>query len=237
MWLGLAMKKLSRLSIATFLLTPIVIIAGSYAIYFGYIKGYTLSESTEKWGQFGDYFGGTLNPIYALLAFVGVLVTIYLQTEQLKVAEKRALIEEIQRLIFSVSTEIDSLLKQQPKITPAEFAGRNHPFTIFSLISATATSYLKNDPNAEIVKQKTIPCIELEVSSIIIELHQLTMTLEKYKTIGGDEIVVDFYKKRYEVIVCWFDVLGLVSSQSVIEFFNPKDFVVNLKPKTRSQSS
>ena len=96
---------------------------------------------------------------------------------------------------------------------------------------------MKNDPNAEIVKQKTIPCIELEVSSIIIELHQLTMSLEKYKTIGGDEIVVDFYKKRYEVIVCWFDVLGLVSSQSVIEFFNPKDFVVNLKPKTRSQSS
>jgi hypothetical protein len=124
------MKKINSLLVIAFIAIPIVLVAGGYAFFFGHINNRSLSSSPEQWGQFGDFFGGTLNPIYALLAFMGVLITIHLQAKQLEEAEKRTLIEEVQRLIFNVSMEIDTLLKQSLKVTPAEFADRPHPFTI-----------------------------------------------------------------------------------------------------------
>lgn len=52
------------------------------------IHGYHLSDSHELWAQFGDYFGGLLNPIYALLAFLALLYTISLQSAEMRQATK-----------------------------------------------------------------------------------------------------------------------------------------------------
>ena len=38
-----------------------------------------VSGSQEVWGQFGDYFGGLLNPILSFFAFVGLLFTVNVQ--------------------------------------------------------------------------------------------------------------------------------------------------------------
>ncbi len=38
-----------------------------------------LSNSQEVWGQFGDYFGGLLNPVLSFFAFCALLCTIHLQ--------------------------------------------------------------------------------------------------------------------------------------------------------------
>jgi hypothetical protein len=224
------MKKINPLIIIALIVIPIALVAGSYAFFFGNINNRSLSVNPEQWGQFGDFFGGTLNPIYALLAFVGVLITIHLQAKQLELAEKRALIEEVQRLIFNVSMEIDSLLKQSLKVTPAEFADKPHPFTVSLLISAIGTSVLNKHPNAQEMKQKSLHCIKLEIGHLIIELQQLVQTIEKYKLIGGNEIIIDFYKKRYQVYVCWLHVLGSADgSQDVMKFFKPQELVVSLK--------
>lgn len=58
------------------LLIPIVSYVSMY--------GYQLSDSQELWAQFGDFFGGLLNPIYALLAFLALLYTISLQSVELR---------------------------------------------------------------------------------------------------------------------------------------------------------
>ena len=42
-----------------------------------------LSTKRDEWGQFGDYIGGTLNPLFTLLTFIGILVTIVLQAREL----------------------------------------------------------------------------------------------------------------------------------------------------------
>lgn len=227
------MKKISPSVIAALILIPVVLVAGSYTFFFVHINNRSLSGSPEQWGQFGDFFGGTLNPIYALLAFVGVLITIHLQSKQLELAEKRALIEEVQRLIFNVSMEIDSLLKKSLKVTPTEFADRPHPFTVSTLISAIGTAVLNKHTNSEEIKQKSLHCIDLEIGDLVIELQQLVLTIEKYKLIGGSEIIVDFYKERYKAYVCWLHVLGHAnSSQRVMEFFKPQELVAYLKSQT-----
>ncbi|PTY38565.1 hypothetical protein BGP77_11500 [Saccharospirillum sp. MSK14-1] len=38
----------------------------------------------EKWAQFGDFFGGTLNPILGFLSFIALLVTIYFQRQEIQ---------------------------------------------------------------------------------------------------------------------------------------------------------
>lgn len=44
-----------------------------------------LSTRQEIWGQFGDYVGGTLNPVLAFFAFIALLFTIVFQSHELKV--------------------------------------------------------------------------------------------------------------------------------------------------------
>jgi len=69
----------------------IVLVARQYISVF---STNVLSDQ-EKWGQFGDYFGGVLNPILSFFAFIALLVTLRTQfvanedgerrhTEQLK---------------------------------------------------------------------------------------------------------------------------------------------------------
>lgn len=64
--------------------------------------GYELSESQAVWAQFGDFFGGILNPIYAFLAFLALLYTISLQA-----AEMRLATAEFRRSADSMQKQLD----------------------------------------------------------------------------------------------------------------------------------
>lgn len=48
-----------------------------------------LSQSQEKWGQFGDYFGGILNPLLSFCALLGLLLTLRSQQQESYRAELR----------------------------------------------------------------------------------------------------------------------------------------------------
>jgi uncharacterized membrane protein len=50
--------------------------------------GVSTSGSQEVWGQFGDFFGGILNPLLSSLTLAAVLVTMRLQSKELKVAQQ-----------------------------------------------------------------------------------------------------------------------------------------------------
>jgi hypothetical protein len=43
-----------------------------------------LSDDPTAWGAFGDYVGGVLNPVFAFLAFIALLLTIILQSRELE---------------------------------------------------------------------------------------------------------------------------------------------------------
>ncbi|WP_346815499.1 putative phage abortive infection protein [Aeromonas hydrophila] len=47
-----------------------------------------LLEKGESWGQFGDFLGGVLNPIFTLMTFFGVIITIALQKLELRAARE-----------------------------------------------------------------------------------------------------------------------------------------------------
>lgn len=56
----------------------VLAVAGSYALRFGP----KVSNDTGAWGQFGDFVGGTLNPVFAMLAFLALLWSIALQADE-----------------------------------------------------------------------------------------------------------------------------------------------------------
>jgi hypothetical protein len=65
--------------IATIVSAGVVLaVAGIYALNFGP----KLSDNTGTWGEFGDFFGGTLNPVFGMLAFLALLWSIALQAAE-----------------------------------------------------------------------------------------------------------------------------------------------------------
>ncbi|UCP00061.1 hypothetical protein LF844_09690 [Metapseudomonas lalkuanensis] len=58
-----------------FALLAIALVAGRYISVFSA----SVVADQEKWGQFGDYFGGILNPILSFFAFLAVLYTLHEQ--------------------------------------------------------------------------------------------------------------------------------------------------------------
>ena len=45
------------------------------------------ATTQDKWGQFGDYLGGTLNPIFGFLGFIVLVLTLALQSRQLELTK------------------------------------------------------------------------------------------------------------------------------------------------------
>ncbi|HEX7026751.1 MAG TPA: hypothetical protein VF268_05880, partial [Gammaproteobacteria bacterium] len=102
--------------------------------------GTQIADSHERWAQFGDYFGGILNPIFAFLAFLLLLWTIKLQisefhsaseflSEQVKAAnEQLSLLKEarIREDLLYVMKDIDRRLDESLKafISPPSSNGQ-----------------------------------------------------------------------------------------------------------------
>ncbi|WP_143490856.1 hypothetical protein [Pseudomonas sp. Bc-h] len=50
--------------------------------------GLTPSDKQESWGQFGDFVGGILNPLFSIIGLVALLYTIKLQSEEMRNSTK-----------------------------------------------------------------------------------------------------------------------------------------------------
>lgn len=86
------------------------------------------ASSHEAWGQFGDYFGGVLNPLLSFVAYLGLLATIHLQrTESIKNDSRHELqlydarvfqlITAIPSIVSSIEVQVDGQSYQGRKLT------------------------------------------------------------------------------------------------------------------------
>jgi hypothetical protein len=74
-----------------------VLVAVPCWFYFRKFSGYDFSDDPGKWGVFGDYIGGTLNPIISLASFL-VLSYLTYQVSKQSTDENRDLILQQRRL-------------------------------------------------------------------------------------------------------------------------------------------
>jgi uncharacterized membrane protein len=67
-----------------YIIIAVIMIITILAFYFYNFSGRELSTIHSDWGTFGDYMGGTLNPLLAFLSLIALLTTIQIQSKELR---------------------------------------------------------------------------------------------------------------------------------------------------------
>lgn len=82
-----------------------------------------LSTERSDWGTFGDFMGGTLNPIFAIFSLAAILYTIKIQTEELELSRKEleATREELRKSSEAQQEQSESFKIQNDSIKLQSF--------------------------------------------------------------------------------------------------------------------
>jgi hypothetical protein len=108
-------------------LQAIVVLAGILVCLYLYeFANAGLSPEQEHWGQFGDFFGGTLNPIIGLMTLLALVWTVRLQHQLLREAKRQVKVSEDELKRTSEALEKQAALQRKQAFES----------TFFSLLSA-----------------------------------------------------------------------------------------------------
>lgn len=79
-------NNIKRAKILAFSL--IALVPGIYLVWFYFFNQQIISTDSSNWGAFGDFFGGVLNPLIALLAFYWLTQSVLIQKTELSETQK-----------------------------------------------------------------------------------------------------------------------------------------------------
>lgn len=217
---------------AMILLVPIV----GYVFMYGSSPVY----SHEKWAQFGDFFGGLLNPLYAFLAFLALLYTINIQRTELKQARAEfrrsadaaqqqidhlklsAKQEDLIRIIQLIDQEIGQLRQTlvsepgaQPKITIDHIAHEVYRQSNGQLPTGAFAEFLTVARTPGTV----VEALYTQLTTAISELSSYLQELEGVSDSQGS--VVQYFKRKNERIVGLIRSAGGVD-QKVLSYFQAR---------------
>jgi uncharacterized membrane protein len=74
-------------SLAWILLAAVIGLLSVLGSYWAFFDGGIIVDH-QRWGTFGDYVGGVLNPFFGLLTILALLLTIVLQNRQLEISKQ-----------------------------------------------------------------------------------------------------------------------------------------------------
>lgn len=154
------------------LLFAILAVAAVLGIYFWNFHG-QLSPKDETWGTFGDFVGGALNPILSFLALTGLLVTILLQSHeirqsQIEVAKQAKNLQE-QLIETRKATALDGILRVIDRLQDEKV--RNAREVLYRVSLDQKKPY--EDWAEDEKKDAEIPCHHFDVVGMLTRLDLL----------------------------------------------------------------
>lgn len=194
-------------------------VVGMYATF----VGTHFSDDAAKWGQFGDYVGGLINPTVALVTAFLVVRTLRSARDQLGHAEQSADLQEIKFRIDSVVDELRHAMR----------------FDYRGAIGFSESRMVDADPRTSLVRilehNAERPFIEralhreqrdveveqawyenfLPVCDLLMELRQY---LADYENRGGARSAADYYRRRVSSSVTLLGRLGQLPADAVKDF-------------------
>jgi uncharacterized membrane protein len=176
-----------KVMITIVVFASICVIAVSLLYWFHF--GSSIEADNALWGTFGDFFGGTLNPILSFLALITVLLTISLQKYELQLTNKE--IEETNE-----SSKIDSFERSFFEML------RLHIFIVndLTLITQKNNHGFKVDDNQDELTIKGRSCFKYlrdELDSIYkLEIEDKTIKNNEYHEYCKK--VYTSFAKKYE---------------------------------------
>jgi hypothetical protein len=211
------------LALAAIAIIVFAIFGGAYAIRFGVPVHFAWSRNAEDWEHFGAYLGGVLGPIYGLLAFIGVLITIVLQRQQIGDLRAQSTQQPIQQMLASVSATIDGRLRATPaRKLPEIFAPlRRNTVESFLSVGASIVDGIDVKDEEDLAHADWVPEIKrligVECVDIALELDHLAACLDAYRAAGGPAAIGDLYKSRYATVVSDLVALDVKLSSRVFK--------------------
>jgi len=212
-----SLKRSTAATIAAIAVAAILVVL-AYVQRFAVGPGISTSPNSSDWANFGDYVGGTLGALFGFFAFAGVLITIFLQRRQLHHEQAKAEIEEIQRLLSSVSLVIDSILNEsiQQDFPVNRIQLLNQSFT--TLLAAAAVLPFSNMDPAEKTRLASAQRAAAEnlTYKLLMQMTQLSWCLDEYKQHGGSSSVINFYVRRYAPSLNALGTLGFLEQYGAL---------------------
>ncbi|MBN1839310.1 MAG: putative phage abortive infection protein [Campylobacterales bacterium] len=182
------------------------LIPGAFAIFFstvafyGYHFPYGLSHNQQDWGTFGDFMGGTLNPIFALFSLVAILYTIKIQTEELELSreELKATREELAKSSKAQQEQSDSFKIQNDSMKLQSF--ENTFFQLMNLFLQTREHLTMQVGNSTVYASKMDKSkVEINDSEENYICGELRFQTGKYFSFEAIKMYIVLLKKVYEV--------------------------------------
>jgi large-conductance mechanosensitive channel len=154
-----------------------------------------ISESNDKWGAFGDYVGGILNPVIAAFAFYLIAKTYELQKTELEAT--RSLLElstnaqkeqiklaALTALLNSNLTRISMLESEKISLLQGTIPASREPGNYQEHVQQGVTSLIDSRcSEAEVRKEKIkarLSEIEIEVKNLAIKNNKLEEQIEAF---------------------------------------------------------
>ncbi|MCD1652565.1 hypothetical protein K8090_13870 [Halomonas meridiana] len=131
------------------LLTAVV---ASLAITTTYVKYFSWSPSYshDRWAQFGDFIGGTLNPIFGFISLMAILITLFVQARELSYSTE-ALQDQGESLrMQSFENTFFSLLKilndsiNNAEVEEGQYKGARAFRHMWKMLNDSYSFYVKN---------------------------------------------------------------------------------------------
>jgi hypothetical protein len=142
---GKTAKVLLLMTIIAFVIMSLV-----FGSYFFHFHG-DLSSQQENWGTFGDYIGGTLNPILSFLSLIALLWTIRIQSKDIELT-----LIELNRSASAQEETKKILDKQSETLARQQFES-----TFFSLL----------EQHNKALEFLSIHCLNKSTTPLIISIH------------------------------------------------------------------
>lgn len=198
-------------------LAIIAIISGAYITEFGFSR----VSNRGAWGEFGDYFGGILNPLFALLAFLSALWSINVQQKearaaavelgnqtniarrQFEAARNDRLDEELLYVIRDIDVRIDALLR-----TDITAPGTNQNVTITMMVAeaerlatrgGTSTSF---DQFVQAAREPgtVVEALMREIRHLVLTLQSFLQQYSTNRATGAAPLIVYYAAKAYALL-------------------------------------
>ncbi len=154
--------------------------------------------SKQDWGTYGDYLGGVVGT-YASLASVCLLFLAYFQQSQLlRHAQNQGVREELQRLISSISKNIDELL-DAPRVRPRELMALHPRPASLSTTLRAAIKAFDTELQAGMVTQSRCAAIARDETVVALsrELSRFEWCLGQFRKHEGSPVLPAFYGSHY----------------------------------------
>lgn len=213
--------------IAVLSIVSVVVVAG---FYFSHFDG-GISGKQEIWGSFGDFIGGSLNPILSFMGLIALLFTIFQQNRELELTrdelKRTSDANEKQASHFEAQQRCEDLFRVINKLY--ERINDNYNNKIFRDISLQETMHRPCDnKNVQLVAIKKDSAQEGSHARLIIsylskDLHFLIEKLDEYDGVSertsGRTPLKEFYKREYADLVHCLTTMGLLDPK-LAEFYS-----------------